>query len=214
MARHKIEAEQELAASEFGSEADDPFAALGDNDDQDSSDPFSLDEEEQDITAFGKRNTTQSFSNNTEESHGFSVSRGLTSLFAAGGSSQPQTRSNDDFGESLGDSSSEGTDSDVDPEHPPLEARRSLERRPLDIDDDDDEEMGEMVAPNDESNSSDEEEEVLSAQEKERLGGSSNILDAESPSSEFAGQADQDDDGDDDALVEITMPSAKRLSRG
>ncbi|KAK5209370.1 sporulation-induced protein [Exophiala xenobiotica] len=197
LARHKQEqeAEQEVAASEFGSEADDPFAALGNEEERD---PFSLDEEEQDITTFGKRKAERS-------NHDFSVSRGLTSLFAP-----HRESSHDDFNGSLGDSSSD-TGSDADPEHPPLEARTSFERRPLEVFED--EEMGEMVAPTEEGNSSD--EEVLSATEKKKLGGAFGMSDPDEQASEFAGQDDQDDDDDGDQLVEIAMPtSSKRKSRG
>ncbi|KAJ9625433.1 hypothetical protein, variant 1 [Exophiala oligosperma] len=194
LARHRQEAEQEVAASEFGSEADDPFAALG----NDERDPFSLDEEEQDITTFGKRKAEGA-------SHDFSVSRGLTSLFAPSRGS-----SHDDFEGSLDDSSSD-TGSDVDPENPPLEARTSLERRPLEVFED--EEMGEMVAPTDGSNSSD--EEVLSPLEKAKLGRAFGMNDPDEQDSEFAGQDDHDDDDDGDQLIEIAMPaSSKRKSRG
>lgn len=126
--RKQQDAENELAASEFGSEADDPFAALGNGDDHDSGDPFSLDEEEQDITMFGKRSNANSFNQSTGDHHSFSVSRGLTSLFSSGPSRGRS--SNDDFDGSLDDSSSEGSGSDID-ETPPIEARTSLERRPL-----------------------------------------------------------------------------------
>jgi hypothetical protein len=197
LARHKQEqeAEQEVAASEFGSEADDPFAALGNEEERD---PFLLDEEEQDITTFGKRKAERS-------NHDFSVSRGLTSLFAP-----HRESSHDDFNGSLDDSSSD-TGSDADPEHPPLEARTSFERRPLEVFED--EEMGEMVAPTEEGNSSD--EEVLSATEKKKLGGAFGMSDPDEQASEFAGQDDQDDDDDGDQLVEIAMPtSSKRKSRG
>ncbi|KIX06303.1 uncharacterized protein Z518_04278 [Rhinocladiella mackenziei CBS 650.93] len=213
LARHKQEAEQEVVASEFGSEADDPFAALGNSDDHDSGDPFSLDEEEQDITTFGKRNNANSFNKSTGDHHSFSVSRGLTSLFSSTPSRDTHGQSShDDFDGSLDDSSSEGSGSDIDPENQPPEARTSLERRPLDVFED--EEMGEMVAPTeDESNSSD--EEVLSPTEKGQLGGAIGMGDAEEQASEFAGQADHDYDDDGDQLVEITMPAnSKRKSRG
>lgn len=192
-----------VPASEFGSESDDPFASLNDNDEQEGSDPFSLDEEEQDITAFGKRNNHTSFGNSSN-SHTFSASRGLTSLFSTGAGK------NDGFDDL--DRSSSDSGSDIDSDNPPLEARTSLERRPLDIDDDDDEEMGEMVAPTEEGpNSSD--EEVLSPTEKERLGnpfGGSGTPDE--PVSEFDGQGDEDQE---EQLVEIAMPaSSKRRSRG
>ena len=207
LAKHKkAQEEQENAASEFGLESDDPFAALGDADDQDGDDPFSLDEEEQDITSFGRRSNSNGNGNEAEDQPGFSVHRGISNLFNSGQVHSSQNNHRDDFEGSLEDSSSEGSGSDADPEYPPLEARRSLERRPLDIDDD--EEMGEMVAPTEEANSSD--EEILSPFEKERLGISISNEEDDS-SSEFDGQEDKDDDGD--ALVEIAMP-AKRQSRG
>ena len=210
LARHKQEAEQEVAAAEFGSEADDPFAALGNHDDNDESDPFSLDEEEQDITTFGKRSTASSSSNqNTSNHHSFSVSRGLTGLFSPT-SSHGQT-GHDEFGESLDDSSSEGSGSDIESETPPLEARRSLERRPLEVFED--EEMGEMVAPSEEVESNSSDEEVLSPAERQKLGGAYVMKDDDEQDSEFSGQADHDDDDGD--LVEIAMgTSSKRRSRG
>ena len=201
----------------------DPFASLGDNDDQDATDHFSLDEDEQDITASGNRHKSSlSSSSSNENSAGFSVSRGLTSLFS--------TRRDENFGSheidrSLEDSSSseEGSGSDPeDSEHPPLEARRSLERQPLDIDDDDDDEMGEMVAPEGSngdraSNSSDEEE--LSELEKEKLRVSSfgsstsggrppHLMDDESEGrdAEFQDEEEEDDEEEGDELVEIAMP--------
>ncbi|EHY58059.1 sporulation-induced protein [Exophiala dermatitidis] len=219
LARHKQEAEQEAAASEFGSEADDPFAALDNGDEQDSADPFSLDEEEQDITNFGRRSNanTGGFGDTTRDHHSFTVSRGLTSLFSSANDDTHGRTIRDDFDGSLDDSSSEGSGSDIEPENPPLEARTSLERRPLEVFED--EEMGEMVAPTqeDESNSSD--EEVLSPMEKEKLGGAFGMGDTDEQASEFAGQADHDDDDDDDddsdQLVEIAMPaSMKRRSKG
>ena len=210
LAMHKQQQEEDTAASEFGSEADDPFAALDDNDDQDTSEPFSLDEEEQDITTFGKRtNANPSGPNTSSNDHSsFSVSRGLTSLFSSH-SNRPQQES-EDFDGSLDTSSSDSSNSDNEPQTHPLEARRSIERRPLDIDDD--EEMGEMVAPTEEANSSD--EEVLSPQERERLGGAFASSEVEEPVSEFDGQQDREDEDDGEALVEIAMPSTKRRSRG
>ncbi|EXJ95269.1 hypothetical protein A1O1_00389 [Capronia coronata CBS 617.96] len=213
LARHKQDAENEAAASEFGSEGDDPFAALDNNDDE-SGDPFSLDEEEQDITTFGKRSNADSFNQDTGDHHSFSVSRGLTSLFSSASDDRDGRSRQDDFGGSLDDSSSDDSGSDLDPQNPPLEARTTLERRPLEVFED--EEMGEMVAPTqeDEANSSD--EEVLSPMEKEKLGGAFGMADVDEQASEFAGQADQDDDDDDsDQLVEIAMPAgSKRRSRG
>lgn len=201
LARKQEAGQQEAAASEFGSESDDPFASLNDNDEQEGNDPFSLDEEEQDITAFGKRSNNNPFSNSSN-SHAFSASRGLTSLFSTG------KGKNDGFDDL--DRSSSDSGSDIDAENAPLEARTSLERRPLDIDDD--EEMGEMVAPTEEGpNSSD--EEVMSPTERARLGspfGGNGISDEHV--SEFDGQGDEDQD---DQLVEIAMPaSTKRRSRG
>ncbi|KAJ9607355.1 sporulation-induced protein [Cladophialophora chaetospira] len=210
LARHKQEAEQEVAAAEFGSEADDPFAALGNNDDNDGGDPFSLDEEEQDITTFGKRSNANSSSQNAGNHHSFSVSRGLTSLFSPTSATHGQS-SHDDFDGSLDDSSSEGSGSDIDSEAPPLEARRSLERRPLEVFED--EEMGDMVAPTEEVESNSSDEEVLSPAEKQKLGGAFGMKDDEDEGSEFAGQADHDDDDGD--LVEIAIAtSSKRRSRG
>jgi hypothetical protein len=199
----------------------DPFASLGDNDDQDATDPFTLDEDEQDITASGNRNKS-SFpsSSSNENSAGFSVSRGLTSLFST---RRDENFGPDEFDKSLEDSSTssdEGSGSEPeDTERPPLEARRSLERQPLDIDDD--EEMGEMVGPEGgdgdrESNSSDEEE--LSEVEKEKLrvssfgssasGGRPSHLDDESEGkdAEFQDEEEEDEEEEGDELVEIAMP--------
>ncbi len=217
LARHKQQAEeeQEVAAAEFGSE-DDPFAALGDNDDQDNSDPFSLDEEEQDITTFGKRSNANASSSQPAEHHTFSVSRGLTSLFSTGPSRQKQNQSS--FGGGIDDSSSSGSGSEGDTEQPPLEARTSLERKPLDVDED--EEMGEMVTPTEGANGSNSsDEEVLSPMEKKRI---SNIFRRPSPGehsdsfnehSEFDDQGDEEND-DSEQLVEIAMPPPKRRSMG
>jgi hypothetical protein len=205
-----------------GIDPNDPFASLGDNDDQDATGRFTLDEDEQDITASGNRHKSSLPSSSpNENSAGFSVSRGLTSLFSS-------TRRDEDFGphefdKSLEDpsSSEEGSGSDPeDSEHPPMEARRSLERQPLDIDDDD--EMGEMVAPEGSngdrvSNSSDEEE--LSELEKEKLrvssfgsstsgGQPSHLMDDESEGrdAEFQDEEEEDDESEGDELVEIAMP--------
>jgi SIT4-associating protein SAP185/190 len=219
LALHKQQASQEALASAI--DPNDPFASLGDNDDQDATGHFTLDEDEQDITASGNRHKSSlSSSSSNENSAGFSVSRGLTSLFS--------TRRDENFGshgfdKSLEDSSSseEGSGSDPeDSEHPPLEARRSLERQPLDIDDDD--EMGEMVAPEESngdraSNSSDEEE--LSESEKEKLrvssfepstsgGRPSHLMDDESEGrdAEFQDEEEEDEEEEGDELVEIAMP--------
>ncbi|KAJ9654050.1 sporulation-induced protein [Neophaeococcomyces mojaviensis] len=204
LAMHKAQQEQEAqeaAASEFGME-DDPFAALGDNDDQDNDDPFSLDEEEQDITSFGKRTNFHGQSN-SGESTAHSNSRGISGLFSTGHhGSKAYSRG------SLDDESSSDSGSDDNADHTPLEARTTLERRPLDVDDDDDEEMGEMVGPSNEPNSSDEED--LSMSERRQLGVYPSKGDDE-PVSEFDGQADEDREDD---VVEIPMPKSKRRSRG
>ncbi|KAK5944445.1 sporulation-induced protein [Knufia obscura] len=202
LALHKAEQEQnppEAAASEFGME-DDPFAALGDNDDNDNDDPFSLDEEEQDITSFGKRSNahTQSSSGAT-----YSTSRGIQSLFESSG----QRGKSYSHG-SLEDASSSDSESEDGTQHTAVEARTSLERKPLDVDDDDDDdEMGEMVGPSEGPNSSDEED--LTASERQQLGLDRSMDDDES--SEFDGQADEDREDD---VVEIPLPKTKRRSRG
>lgn len=210
LAMHKQQAEQEAAASEFGAEGDDPFASLDDAD-QDATDPFSLNEEEQDITAFSARNNTRSYPAEQSESHLFSVSRGLSGLFSSASPANSRNRAHenaDDFDASS--SSSDGSNASDENERPPMEARTSDERRPLDIDDD--EEMGEMVAPTEEGNSSD--EEVLSPTEKAQLRGSFGSREREEPVSEFDGQGDYDDDDDSegDGLVEIAMPAGRRNS--
>jgi hypothetical protein len=178
---------------------------LGDEEGDTGGDTFSLDEEEQDITTFGKRNNGNRTENAGGDHHTFSVSRGLTSLF----SSSTRKTEKDTFDGRL-DSSSSNEDSDDDT-HPPLEARRSLERKPLDIDDDD-EEMGEMVAPTEDgANSSD--EEVLSPQEKQRLSSAfGTVSQTRSPdemNSEFDGQGDEENEDDGEGLVEIAMPVSK-----
>lgn len=205
--KEQAEEEQEVAAAEFGSE-DDPFAALDDND-QDNSDPFSLDEEEQDITTFGKRSNINNSDSNSSEHHTFSVSRGLTSLFSSG----PPRKQTSDFNDEDTDS---GSGSDEHSNQSP-EARTTTERKPLDIDDD--EEMGEMVGPTEEgngSNSSD--EEVLSLRDKERMntlfgtGAQTEKERDDDHHSEFDGQGDEEQE---EKLVEIAMPvSSKRRSRG
>jgi len=197
LAMHKAQQEQEAqeaAASEFGME-DDPFAALGDNDDNNNDDPFSLDEEEQDITSFGKRSNTH-----TQSSSGatYSTSRGIHNLFS---SQSDKTHLHG----SLEDGSSSDSGSEDDTQHTAVEARTSLERRPLDVDDDDDDEMGEMVGPSEGPNSSDEED--LTTSERHQLGLDQSKDDDES--SEFDGQEDREDD-----VVEIPLPSNKRRSRG
>ena len=188
---------------------DDPFASLGD-DDQDATDPFTLDEEEQDITASGNRNRAPF--NSTGESADFSVSRGLTSLF-------PDRRDGDygqdEFERSLGDSSSsEDTSSDPeDPENAPLEAKTSQERHPLDVDDD--EEMGEMVAPSEEGKIGGDEEvptlrpkyhQISSYGSESTASRPPHLLDdgADGKDAEF--QDEEEDEAEGDELVEIAMP--------
>lgn len=206
LAMHKAQQEQEAqeaAASELGLE-DDPFAALGDNDDQDNDDPFSLDEEEQDITSFGKRRNIDSSTSGADPS-GFVTSRGINNLF-----SSDRSRKKDYLRDALDDDSSSDSGSEEAQETTAVEARTSLERRPLDIDDDDDddEEMGEMVGPNDEANSSD--EESLTASDRQKLG-SGRSRDEDEPVSEFDGQGDEEHEDD---VVEIPMPRSKRRSKG
>lgn len=199
LAMHKAQQEEEAreaAATEFGME-DDPFAALGDNDDDGNDDPFSLDEEEQDITAFGRRPVAPSQANHNSS---YSTSRGINNLFGSDNKSYMHG--------SLEDESSSDSDSSDEAETTAVEARTSLERRPLDIGDDDDEEMGEMVAPSDEANSSDEEPMTM---EDRRQIGLDRKTDSDDIVSEFDGQADEDHDD----VVEIPMPkSSKRRSRG
>ena len=203
LAMHKAQQEQEAqeaAATEFGME-DDPFAALGDNDDNDNDDPFSLDEEEQDITSFGKRPP----GNAQTASDSYTTSRGINNLFSAGTHGSKAYLQG-----SLEDASSSDSESEDEAETTAVEARTSLERKPLDIDDDDDEEMGEMVAPGDDANSSD--EEPLTSEERHQLGlVQSKEDDEDESSSEFEGQADEDREDD---VVEIPMPKNKRRSRG
>jgi len=207
LAMHKAQQEQEAqeaAASEFGME-DDPFAALGDNDDQDNDDPFSLDEEEQDITSFGKRSNFHEESSSTEATS-YSTSRGISGLFSAGHhASKGYSR------ESHDDESSSGSGSDDNADYTALEARTSSERRPLDVDDDedDDEEMGEMVDPSDEPNSSDEED--AHAASRTQQPGVTASKDDDERVSEFDGQGDEDREDD---VVEIPMPKTKRRSTG
>ena len=209
----KQQAEAEAGASEFGAEGDDPFASLDDAD-HDSADHFSLEEEEQDITTFGNHNNTRSSSlAEQSENHLFSVSRGLSGLFSSASPVRTANRAHenaDDFDASSSSSSGSNASND-DNERPPMEARTSDERRPLDIDED--EEMGEMVAPSEEGgNSSD--EEVLSPMEKAQLRGSFGAVDHEDPVSEFDGQGDyeDDDDSEGDGIVEIAMPVGRRNS--
>lgn len=199
LAMHKARQEQEpqeAAATEFGME-DDPFAALGDDDDNGNDDPFSLDEEEQDITAFGRRPGASSQSGSNSNS--YTTSRGINSLFSSDNKSHMHG--------SLGDESSSDSNSSDEAETTAVEARTSLERKPLDIGDDDDEEMGEMVAPGDEANSSD--EETLTREERRQIG-LDRRTDDDDIVSEFDGQADEDHDD----VVEIPMPKHKRRSRG
>ncbi|RMZ87234.1 hypothetical protein DV736_g5539, partial [Chaetothyriales sp. CBS 134916] len=180
LARHRqdqLDQAEEETATEFGAGVDESFSSLGHGDRTYEQDPFSLDEEEQDITAFGRRDAANRTGPNDNRA-AFSVGRGLSSLFSA--ASRVSKQQSDGFDDSLEDSSS--SDSSDDAEHAPLEARTSLERRPLDIDDDD--EMGEMVAPTEEGpNSSD--EEVLSETEKKRLSSAFGASPADDHASEF-----------------------------
>jgi len=201
LALHKAQQEQdtqEAAASEFGME-DDPFAALGDNDDHNADDPFSLDEEEQDITSFGKRSNAHSQSSSGAT---YTTSRGIQGLFSSGQREKSYSHG------SLEDGLSSDSGSEDETQNTAVEARTSLERRPLDVDDDDDDdEMGEMVGPSEGPNSSDEED--LTASERQQLGLGQSKDDDES--SEFDGQADEDREDD---VVEIPPPKNKRRSRG
>ncbi len=194
LALHKQQAEEATAAAEEAAAArnsDDPFASLGDREvEGEASDPFTLDEEEEDITSSGRRDKKPQAP--SEARQGFSVSRGLTSLFSStsrnrGGGvgdedeeirmplSPPEDDEDDEDGSS-GSSSGE--------QHHPVEAAPTQERIPLETDEDEDE-MGEMVAPSEDadedaeeeeedeeqSNSSDDqiEGEMLSPVEKEKL---------------------------------------------
>ena len=241
LAMQKQQAEEEAAASEFGAASDDPFASLGDNDDEDAADAFTLDEEEQDITSFGNRNKNSfGVTGGADGSHSFSVSSGLTSLFSGGSKINREHATPDDFDASVDDnrsSSSSGSGSDDDPDRPPLEAKRSNERRPLDIgdDDDDDEEMGEMVAPESaevengetetpSTNSSDEEEEEEPLSQRQHVSAppirtppspsnrrrSHPELEMDEPVSEFDGQSDRSSgSSDEEAMMEALAQHGK-----
>ena len=223
LALHKQEAEQSAVAEQTKGEpaSEDPFASLGDKeaDTRNRNDPFALEEEEEDITTSGNRN-------NGNNQSGFSVSRGISSLFSSGSMSRRKSREagfdEDDHRPDLDDdSTSEETVSDDDQElgteRHPLETRASQERQPLEVDDDD-EEMGEMVAPEEESgpNSSDEEAEVLSPMEKEKLrAGSFGMTTTKSPDVMAASPAEgvtSDEDEDGDGMIEIHMPSARKMT--
>ena len=198
-------AEEEAAASELGTGADDPFASLGDHDDQDNTDPFSLDEEEQDITSIGNRNKAYNNQPSGDDRSLSSVSRGITGLFSAGSAGNRDHEKRDGVEASPDDSSSSGSGSDAESDRPPLEAKTSNERRPLDIDED--EEMGEMVAPAEEGNSSDEAEYPSMERKRSRR----HSRPEEEPVSEFAHQQDQSSSSDEE-VVEINMPNPRRLS--
>ena len=215
LALHQQQAEVETAAVEREAKlntADDPFSSLGDTDEND---PFTLDEEEEDITASGNRNK-RGLVGKSSSSSDYS-NRGLTNLFSTPLSSESGHRRSlepdtpDDFYKSMEDSSSSeegstGSDEEGANGSHPLEPRRSLERRPLEIEDDEDDEMGEMVAPTEDGgvNSSDEgEEEVLSPIEKEKLRSTSGAGSG-FPARELARTEDEDDD---EGLVEIAMPA-------
>lgn len=221
----KQQAEEEAAAaSEFGAAGDDPFASLGDDDDdddQDTADPFSLDEEEQDITSFGNRNKSP-FHITSTDNHTFSVSRGLSSLFSSSSTAHEEHEPPDSFDASLDDSSTSSSNSDIDPLHPPLEAMRSNERKPLDIDDED-EEMGEMVGPTTEETFHSSDDELTSATstagDLHKTDGHvrrhSRVEEMEEPVSEFDGQQDRSaSSSSDEEVVEISLPHARKGSRG
>ena len=174
----------------------DPFASLGDRDDDgNGSDPFTLDEEEEDITTSGRR--AKKPQDKLTPAQKFSVSRGIQSLFSGYPSTSPDEDIEDEpLGRALSppsDEAEEGSASDNDDDNDddpgqPSEAATTPGRKPLEIDEEDDE-MGEMVAPSEEAevddddedadpagpNSSDEDEleesEALSPIEKERLRG-------------------------------------------
>ena len=193
LALHKQQAEEAAARN-----SDDPFASLGDRDEEgDASDPFTLDEEEEDITSSGRRDKKPQAP--SEARQGFSVSRGLTSLFsstsrnrggAAGDENEemrmPPSPPEDDEDDEDEDGSSGSSSGE---QHHPAEAAPIQERIPLETDEDEDEEMGEMVAPSEDADEDAEEEEeeeeeqssssddqaegeVLSPVEKEKLRGS------------------------------------------
>lgn len=245
LALHKQQAEAATTAAEEEEavrNSDDPFARLGDHDDGDASDPFTLDEEEEDITASGRRDKKPQASSSA--SHGFSVSRGLTSLFSPsprGGHDGPgdederMSRTPSPPDDEEDDQNSSGSENGHDGH--PLEAATSQERIPLETDEDEDEEMGEMVAPSEEaeddveeednSNSSDDQEggEVLSPVEREKLRGSfgssgSKDISRPIPLGKLGRQPQRDEEEDDDdddegeGLVEIAMPSssARRMT--
>ena len=222
LALHKQQAAHEASGGPVDPTVDDPFASLGD-DDQDATDPFALDEDEQDITASGNRNKVQSPS--TGDSAGFSVSRGLTSLFS---SRRDENYGNDDFDRSLEDSSSSSDDTSSDsedPTRPTLEAKTSLERQPLDVDDD--EEMGEMVAPSEEEGKGSSDEET-SPRKQHQLHHQVSIFGSEATSSrpshlddeadgtdaEFQDPVEEEEEEEGDELVEIAMPVSTSTADG
>lgn len=230
LALHKQQAE-ELAACN----SDDPFASLGDRDDEgDASDPFTLDEEEEDITASGRRDKKPRAV--AESSQGFSMSRGLTSLFAT--SSRGRGNTTDEGVEGFTGAASppeedennqNSSGSDDGERHHPLESTLSQERIPLETDDDEDEEMGEMVAPSEDadedvddeehSNSSEDQDqgEMLSPVEREKLRGSfgstgsagvSKTTDLGRQDQQQERDEDEEEDEEGEGLVEIAMPTS------
>lgn len=185
LALHKHRAEEAAARN-----SDDPFASLGDGDDDgDGGDPFTLDEEEEDITSSGRRDKKPQSPSDSRPVG--SASHGLSSLFLTSSGGRGDAAGYDDgtmatTGSPLVADEVEADSSDSDEEdgqHHLLEATTSQERVPLETDDDEDEEMGEMVAPSEEadeeaeeyehSNSSDEqgEGEMLSSDERDKLRG-------------------------------------------
>ncbi|RMD41252.1 hypothetical protein DV735_g3865, partial [Chaetothyriales sp. CBS 134920] len=190
LARHRreqLDRAEEERATDFGASTDDPFSSLGDHDRGYEQDPFSLDEEEQDITLFGQRDAANRTSP-TDNRATFSVGRGLSSLFSP--ASRAGKQQSDGFDDSLDDSSSSESSGSDDPENPPLEARTK---------------QG--------TSSSDEED--LTETEKKRLSSAFGASGVDNQGSEFDGQGDEDrEDEDDEALVEIAMPAPKRRSVG
>lgn len=235
LALHKQRAEEASTATEEAAarNSDDPFASLGDRDDDgDASDPFTLDEEEEDITASGRRDKKTKYwvGGGPEASPG----GGVTNLFSSGSGRRDEGSGYDDEAMvrtasplEADEDDERSSDSDNGERHP-LEATRSQERVPLETDDYEDEEMGEMVAPSQEdeeeakedehSNSSDGQEqgEELSPSEAKALRGSFGSSGSGCASKPVdLGRHDQQREHDEDeedeeseGLVEIVMPSS------
>ena len=236
LALHKQQAEEATTSAQEAAarHSDDPFASLSNRDNEkEASDPFSLDEEEEDITLSGRRN--KKAQSPPEVRQGFSVGRGLTSLFSSSSRGSSDAAGDEDEEMRGTPSPLEGdegdrhsSDSEDGEHHHPLEATTTQERIPLETDEDDDEEMGEMVAPLEEadediddeghSNSSDDQQqgEFLSPVEREKLRrsfGSSGSADAPRPVNLGRRDRQQEHDEDDEdeeegeGLVEIAMPT-------